>query len=285
MAYQTKSDDFFDLLTQLLSQKKINETIQLLSDATSIDPTLNGDLKFLKLRANKKLMAPAGGITLGTPQQQLKDVILLVNELKKAHARRTVDVSTLTDPTMVGNDNAPQKKKKSGKKGPMWPWVLLSLLLLTGIGGYIFKDKIMENETVQNFMNESSEEEEEEPVKAEKPVTKREKPKRTSNKVKPSSTDIGGWYIQLASYANLDPAKRKRKRVEMSYDRSIVLKKTLGSKSTYRILVPGFQSQRDAEKFKSDSRITNLYKGAFVESFSKECGSLLEVEDNVYECN
>ena len=284
MAYQTKSDDFFDLLTQWLSQNKINETIQILSDATSVDPTLNGDLKFLKLRANKKLMAPAGGITLGTPQQQLKDVILLVSELKKAHARRKVDVSTLTDPATVGKNIVTKEKKKSGKKGPMWPWVLLSVLLLTGIGGYIFKDKIMANEQVQNFMNES-EEEEEEPVKVEKPTTKRETPKQTKSKVKPSSTDIGGWYIQLASYANLDPAKRKRKRVEMSYDRSIVLKKTFGSKSTYRILVPGFDSQQDAEKYRTDSRITNLYKGAFVESFSKECGSLLEVEDNVYECN
>ena len=284
MAYQTKSGDFFDLLTDLLSQNKINETIQLLSDATSIDPTLNGDLKFLKLRANKKLMAPAGGIAMGTPQQQLKDVILLVDELKKAHARRTVNVSTETDPTNIDRNMTTQKKNKSGKRGATWLWVLLSLLLLTGIGSYIFRDKIMGSEMVQNFMNESSEEETE-PEKVEKPVTKRKEPKRTNNKVKPSKTDIGGWYIQLASYANLEPAKRKRKRVEMSYDHSIVLKKTLGSKSTYRILVPGFDSQGDAEKFRSERRITNLYKGAYVKSFSQECGSLLEVVDNVYECN
>ena len=282
MAYQTNSDDFFDLLTRLLSQNKINETIQLLSDATSVDPTLNGDLKFLKLRANKKLMAPAGGLAMGTPQQQLKDVILLIAELKKAHARRTVQISTLTDPEAVSNEKT-NKNKKSGKKGLMWPWVLLSLLLLAGIGGFIFKDKIMGNEKVQSLMNKSSEKVE--PVKTKKPVTNRKKAKPAKNKVKPSSTDIGGWYIQLASYANLGPAKRKRKRVEMSYDRSIVLKKTLGSKSTYRILVPGFDSQGDAEKFRTDSRITKLYKGAFIESFSKECGSLLEVEEDVYECN
>ena len=284
MAYQTNSGEFFDLLTQKLSQKQINETIQLLSDATSVDPTLNGDLKFLKLRANKKLMAPAGGMTMGSPQQQLKDVILLVGELKKAHARRKVVVSTLADPYGKGTTPSNNKKNKTGKRGATWPWVLLSLLLLGGIGSYIFKDKIMEHEIVQNFMNSEAEEEAPEPEEA-KPVTKREKPKASNSKVRPSKTDIGGWYIQLASYASLDPAKKKRKRVAMSYDRSIVLKKTLRNKSTYRILVPGFDSERDAEKYKSDSRINNLYKGAFVESFSKECGSLLELEDDVYECN
>ena len=281
MAYQTNSGEFFDLLTQMLSQNKISETIQLLSDATSVDPTLNGDLKFLKLRANKKLMAPAGGMAMGTPQQQLKDVIKLVSELKKAHARRKVAVSTLTDPFGKGT-NPTTKKNKTERKGATWPWVLLSLLLLGGIGSYIFKDKIMEHELVQNFMN-SEEVEEPETPKVKKPATKIPKP--VSKKVKPSKTDLGGWYIQLASYASLEPAKRKRKRVAMSYDRSIVLKKTLRSKSNYRILVPGFESQKDAEKYRKDSRITNLYKGAFVESFSKECGSLLELEDDVYECN
>ena len=84
----------------------------------------------------------------------------------------------------------------------------------------------------------------------------------------------------------MEPAKRKRKRVEMSYDRAIVLIKNLGNgKSTYRILVPGFESEKNAEKYKSESRITNLYRGAFVESFSKECGVLTELENEVYECN
>jgi len=285
MAYQTKSGEFFDLLTELLSQNKINETIQLLSDATSVDPTLNGDLKFLKLRANKKLMAPAGGMAMGTPKQQLQDVIKLVGELKKAHSRRKVAVATVTDPYGKDTKNSSKKKNKKGKKGATWPWVLLSLLMLGGIGSYIFKDKIMENEIVQNFMNSEEVEENSEPAKTEKPVTKREKPRPVNNRVTPSKTDIGAWYIQLASYASLEPAKRKRKRVEMSYDRSIVLKKTLRNKSTYKILVPGFESQSDAEKYREESRITRLYKGAFIKSFSKECESLTETESNVYECN
>ena len=177
MAYQTKSGEFFDLLTQLLSQNKINETIMLLSDATSTDPTLNGDLKFLKLRANKKLMAPAGGMAMGSPQQQLKDVMLLVGELKKAHARRTVMVSTVSDPQAIGKGSVAKKKDKSGKKRSTWPWVLLSLLLLTGIGGFIFKDKIMNMEMVQNFRSG-----EEEQQVAETP--KKKESKKLSSKKK-----------------------------------------------------------------------------------------------------
>ena len=77
MAYQTNSGSFFDYLTQMLVENKVSETIQILSDASSSDSTLNGDLKFLKLRANKKLMVSAGGI-VNPPKTQIQDVIKLI---------------------------------------------------------------------------------------------------------------------------------------------------------------------------------------------------------------
>ena len=135
MAYQTNSGEFFDYLNQLLVQNKINNTIQILSDASSTDPTLNGDLKFLKLRVNKKLMVPAGGT--GKPQKdQIQDVIKLVSELKSAHARRNVIVYTLTEPSKDIVNNIPnyQTTKTNKKKSPVWPWVLLFLLVAGGAG-------------------------------------------------------------------------------------------------------------------------------------------------------
>ena len=75
MAYQTNSGEFFDYLNQLLLEKKVNETIEILSDASSADPTLNGDLKFLKLRVNKKLMVPAGSIG-GPSAEHIRDLVI-----------------------------------------------------------------------------------------------------------------------------------------------------------------------------------------------------------------
>lgn len=326
MAYQTNSGNFFDYLTQLLIENKVSETIKILSDASSPDPTLNGDLKFLKLRANKKLMVPAGGVG-GPPKTQIQDVIKLIKELKNAHYRRDVKVNTLTEPSKRAmkqiRKNNPSGNSSSKKKRSVWPWILLFLLLGGGAAGYYFKDQILESELVKKYIPKgllSSDDTSSEINKAsaapekEKPKTKKETTSSASNsssstssaslpssssssssspltppssskkETKPSSTKIGRYFIQIASYSELDQAKNKRKRVEMSFDRAIVLQKDLGGRPNYKIVIPGFETRENAEDFQDDRKVDKLYLGAFIQPFRSGCGKLTKLEENVYAC-
>ena len=314
MAYQTNSGNFFDYLTQLLTENKVSEMIQILSDASSPDPTLNGDLKFLKLRANKKLMVPAGGIG-GPPKTQIQDVIKLIRELKSAHYRRDVKVNTLTEPSRKAMKqilkNNPSSNPSTKKKRSAWPWILLLLLLGGGAAGYYFKDQILQSELVRKYIPEgllSSNDTSEINKASAAPERVRNQPKKepttsspssssssssstqpsssSSNKVtKPSSTSIGKYFIQIASYSELTQAKSKRKRVEMSFDRAIILKKDLGGKPNYKIVIPGFRTRENAEDFQDDRKVDRLYIGAFIQPFRSGCGNLSELEENIYACN
>ncbi len=315
MAYQTNSGDFFDYLTQMLTENKVSETIQILSDASSSDPTLNGDLKFLKLRANKKLMVPAGGVG-GPPKTQIQDVIKLIKELKSAHYRRSVKVNTLTEPSRKAMKqimkNNPSSSTSSKKKRSAWPWILLFLLLGGGAAGYYFKDQILQSELVKKVIPEgflSSNDAPEINKASAAPKKEKKKPKKetttsppatsssssssstppsssSSNKkvVKPLSTGIGKYFIQIASYSELSQAKSKRKRVEMSFDRAIILQKDLGGKPNFKIVIPGFKTRENAEDFQDDRKVDKLYLGAFIQPFRSGCGNLSELEENVYVC-
>lgn len=298
MAYQTNSGDFFDYLTQLLVENKVSEMVQILSDATSSDPTLNGDLKFLKLRVNKKLMVPAGGIG-GPPKTQIQDVIKLVKELKNAHYRRSVKVNTLTEPSKNAikqfsknnNTGSSYKKKRS-----VWPWIFLLLLLGGGAASYYFKDQISQNKYVKQIIpegflssnnNSASGINKAIPEKPKKKFPKKQTTTPKKKDVKPSSTmssGIGRYYIQIASYSELDQAKSKRKRVAMSFDRAIILQKDLGGKPNYKIVIPGFTTRENAEDFHDDRKVDKLYNGAFIQPFSSSCGNMSEVEENIYSC-
>lgn len=322
MAYQTKSDEFFDFLHQLLVENKVNETIHLLSDATSVDATLHGDLKFLKLRVNKKLMVPAESVG-GPPKDQIRDVIKLLGELKKAHNRRKVMVSTYTEPSKKGikaikkviinkpkptysstatasttatsatvtatapaNPIAEINEATPKKKRAIWPWVLLLFLIGGGASGYFFKDKILQNEYVQKvipegWISEADIESNTTPVKntSNKKTTT---PKKTTSK--PSKTSLGRWYIQIASYPTLGQALNKRKRVEMSFDRSVVLQKNLKGKPNYRVVIPGFSDKKAAESFKAERKVGKLHIGAFAQAFSRDCRDLKESESNIFIC-
>ena len=302
MAYQTNSGDFFDYLTQLLVENKVSEMVQILSDASSSDTTLNGDLKFLKLRANKKLMVPAGGIG-SPPKTQIQDVIKLVKELKNAHYRRNVKVNTLSEPSKsameVIQKNNPSSSS-SKKKRSVWPWILLLLLLGGGVAGYYFKDQILQNEYVKKIVpegflssdnasdNNKSSVLPEKPKKIspkKQPTSPKKQPTSPKKKVtKPSSTGIGKYFIQIASYSEFDQAKSKRKRVEMSFDRAFILQKDLGGKPNYKIVIPGFATRENAEDFQDDRKVDKLYIGAFIQPFSSGCGDLAEVEENIYVC-
>jgi len=300
MAYQTNSGNFFDYLTQLLVENKVSEMIQILSDASSSDPTLNGDLKFLKLRANKKLMIPAGGVG-SPPKTQIRDVIKLIKELKDAHSRRNVNVSTLTEPSKKAmkqiERNNPSSNTSSKKKRSAWPWILLFLLLGGGAAGYYFKDQVLENEMVKKIIPEgflSSADASEinkasvipEEKQAKKETTNTSSSSSSKKKViKPSSTSIGKYFIQIASYTELDQAKDKRKRVGMSFDRAIILQKDLGGKPNYKIVIPGFRTRENAKDFQEDRKVGKLYLGSFIQSFRRGCGNLSELEENVYACN
>ena len=315
MAYQTNSGSFFDYLTQMLVENKVSETIQILSDASSSDPTLNGDLKFLKLRANKKLMVSAGGI-VNPPKTQIQDVIKLIKELKSAHYRRNVKVNTLTEPSrkalkQIRKNNQPGitslKKKKS-----IWPWIFLFLFLGGGALGYYFKDQILENEMVRKYIppgllsgNDSSKTnkanlESGKPKYKNKKITSSSTSSNSSTssslsspsdlrtakkKVVPSSESIGKNFIQIASYSELDQAKSKRKRVEMSFDRAIVLQKDLEGKPNYKIVIPGFDTRENAEDFQDDRKVSRLYIGSFIQPFRSGCVDLTELEKDVYVCN
>lgn len=298
MAYQTNSGDFFDYLTQLLVENKVSEMVQILSDASSSDVTLNGDLKFLKLRANKKLMVLAGGVGK-PPKTQIQDVIKLIKELKNAHFRRNVKVNTLTQPSK-GAMKAIQKNNPSSsfskKKRSVWPWIFLLLLLGGGAAGYYFKDQILQNEYVKKVIpegffssNNSSElnKASAAPKKPKKKIPKKNNTNTTSSNkkvTKPSSTSIGKYFIQIASYSELDQAKSKRKRVAMSFDRAFILKKDLGGKPNYKIVIPGFATRENAEDFQDDRKVDKLYIGAFIQPFSSGCGNLFEMEKNIYVC-
>lgn len=318
MAYQTNSGDFFDYLTQLLIENNVNETIQILSDASSSDPTLNGDLKFLKLRVNKKLMVPAGGVG-NPPKTQIQDVIKLVKELKNAHYRRNVKVKTLTEPSRKAMKQIQKNNPlstSSKKKGSVWPWILLLLLLGGGAAGYYFQDQILENEYVKKIIPEdflSSDDGSSDIKKAsttpatEKPKKKKtskpkvenktertEKvetptpPKETTSKKKVTrqlSSGTGRYFIQIASYTELEQAKQKRKRVAMSFDRAFVLQKDLGGKPNFKIVIPGFETREDAEDFYDDRKVDKLYQGAFIQPFRNGCRDLSELEKDVYVCN
>ncbi len=300
MAYQTNSGDFFDYLTQLLVENKVSEMVQILSDATSSDPTLNGDLKFLKLRANKKLMVPVGGVG-GASKTQIQDVIKLVKELKNAHYRRNVKVNTLTEPSRKAmkqiskNNNSGSSSKK---KRSVWPWIFLLFLLGGGAAGYYFKDQILQNKYVQQIIPEglfssndnAATEINKSNAVPEKPKSKPAKKETTSPKkkvVKPSSTmssGIGRYFIQIASYSELEQAKSKRKRVEMSFDRAVILEKELGGKPNYKIVIPGFTTRENAEDFYDDRKVDKLYNGAFIQPFSSGCSNMSELEKNIYSC-
>ena len=327
MAYQTKSDEFFDFLQQMLVENKVSETIQLLSDATSGDPTLHGDLKFLKLRANKKLMVPAG--MTAPAKDQIRDVIKLLGELKKAHNRRKVLVSTITEPSKKGIKSLKKKyvatpvvttptnntksytatttsTKKAGtttpinpitainetgtkKKRTVWPWVLLFFLLSGGAAGYFFKDKILQNEFVQKvipagWISETVDTPDDNPTPAKTTSNKKTDKKKTTTSVKPSKTSLGRWYIQIASYPTLAQALSKRKRVAMSFDRSVVLKKDIGGKENYRVVIPGFSDKKTAEKFKKERKVGKLHIGAFAQAFSRDCRDLKESDSNIFVC-
>ncbi len=296
MAYQTNSGDFFDYLTQLLVENKVSEMVQILSDASSPDPTLNGDLKFLKLRANKKLMVSAGGVG-STAKTQIQDVIKLVKELKNAHYRRNVKVNSLTEPSKSAMKTI-QKNNPSGfstkKKRSVWPWILLLLLLGGGGTGYYFKDQVLQNKYVKQIIPEgflSSNDVSDIKKASSAPETPKEKPpvknqntSSTKKIIKPSSTSVGRYFIQIASYSELDQAKSKRKRVEMSFDRAIILQKDLGGKPNYKIVIPGFDTRENAEDFQDDRKVDKLYNGAFIQPFSSGCRNLAELEENVYVC-
>ena len=341
MAYQTNTDEFFDFLHQLLIENKVNETIHLLSDATSTDATLHGDLKFLKLRANKKLMVLSGGVG-GTHKEKVKDVIKLLGELKKAHNRRKAMVSTLTEPSkkgvksikkiartapvtstintaktatattsttrtinqsaaaaaatatttrtstatpvspINGINNVTPKKKRA-----VWPWVLLFLLLGGGAAGYFLKDKITQNSFVQKILpagwiSDAELEEDSTPVK--NTSNKKDKKRTTSSTTKPSKISLGRWYIQIASYPTLKQALDKRERIEMSFDRAIVLQKNINGKTNYRVVIPGFSEKKIAETFKKDRKVGKLHIGAFTRAFNKDCRDLKESESNIFVC-
>ncbi|MFK8008582.1 MAG: SPOR domain-containing protein [Saprospiraceae bacterium] len=298
----------------MLIENKVSETIKILSDASSSDPTLNGDLKFLKLRANKKLMVPAGSVG-GPPKTQIQDVIKLIKELKSAHYRRDVKVNTLTEPSRKAmkqiRKNNPSENTSSKKKRSAWPWILLFLLLGGGAAGYYFKDQILQNDLVKKYIpegflssNDTSEINKASAAPEKKnPKTKKETtPSSTSSssllpsassltpppsnkkETKPSSSEIGKYFIQIASYSDLDQAKSKRKRVEMSFDRAIVLQKDLGGKPNYKIVIPGFKTRENAEDFQDDRKVDKLYLGAFIQPFKSGCSNLSELEDNVYVC-
>jgi cell division protein FtsN len=329
MAYQTNSGDFFDYLTQMLTENKVSETIQILSDASSPDSTLSGDLKFLKLRANKKLMVPAGGVG-GTPKTQIQDVIKLIKELKSAHYRRSVKVNTLTEPSRKAmkqiQKNNPASSTSSKKKRSVWPWIFLFLLLGGGAAGYYFKEQILESELVKEYIpagflssddapkiNKTSAAPKKEKKQAKKETTTSSpstpsssslpsSPSQSSSTtpsspsssssssskkkvIKPSSTSIGRYFIQIASYSDLVQAKSKRKRVEMSFDRAIVLQKDLGGKPNYKIVIPGFKTRENAEDFQDDRKVDRLYIGAFIQPFRSGCGNLTKLEEDVYVCN
>ncbi|MFK7771425.1 MAG: SPOR domain-containing protein [Saprospiraceae bacterium] len=323
MAYQTNSGNFFDYLTQLLIENKVSETIQILSDASSSDPTLNGDLKFLKLRANKKLMVPAGGVG-GPPKTQIQDVIKLIKELKSAHYRREVKVNTLTEPSKKAmkqiRKNNPSSDTSSKKKRSIWPWIFFLLLLGGCAAGYYFKDQILQSELVKEYIPEgflsSNDASEINKASAVVPKIEKKQPKKettasstpsssstlpsssssssslipvkpsSSNKkvIKPSSTSNGRYFIQIASYSELKQAKDKRKRVEMSFDRAIILQKDLGGKPNYKIVIPGFETRENAEDFQDDRKVDRLYIGAFIQPFRSGCGKLTKLEENVYVC-
>ena len=331
MAYQTKSDEFFDFLQQMLAENQVNETVQLLSDATSVDPTLHGDLKFLKLRANKKLMVPAGMVG-GPAKDQIRDVIKLLGELKKAHNRRKVMVSTVTEPSKKGvkalkkrfaaatpvattssyvkptkptstttttssvktattstplNPITAINDSSTKKKRAVWPWVLLLFLLGGGAAGYFFKDTILQNEYVQKvvpagWLSEETPEDNSTPVKT--TSNKKTDKKKTTSAVKPSKTSLGRWYIQIASYPTLAQALSKRKRIAMSFDRSVVLKKDIGGKENYRVVIPGFSDKKTAEIFKKERNVGKLHIGAFAQAFSRDCRDLKETDSNIFVC-
>ncbi|MEM6966300.1 MAG: SPOR domain-containing protein [Bacteroidota bacterium] len=306
MAYQTKSGEFFDYLTQLLTEKKVNDMIQILSDATSADPTLNGDLKFLKLRANKKLMV-AVGETGSTQSGQIKDVINLIRELKNAHSRRSVLVNTIGRPSKKtmkkirkGNPVVPKKKVALG------PWIFLLFLIGSGVAAYVFRDAILQNESVQKiiperFLSETDSEKKvpaknassnkttkktKKPTKQKQPTSKAKKESKTTAVTpQPISSGLGKWYIQVANYGKLDQAMDKRKRVEMSFDQAVILQKNSGSRPNYRIVIPGFANQDDAENFKENRKVENLYVGSFSRSFASDCGNLQSTDETyIYWC-
>lgn len=306
MAYQTNSGEFFDYLSQLLTENKVNDMIQILSDATSPDPTLNGDLKFLKLRANKKLMVPAGGVG-GSQQGQVKDVIKLISELKSAHSRRSVLVNTVAKPSKKtmkqvrrNNPSAPKKSRSIG------PWIFLLFLIGSGVAAYVFKDSILQNEFVQkvipeSFFSENGDSKKKIPAKntsskkSNKKVEKKPKkkePTTTSRKEttvpsspSPVSSGLGNWYIQVASYGKLDQALDKRKRVEMSFDKAVILQKNTNNKPNYRIVIPGFSSQNAAEDFKENRKVQNLYVGSFSRAFASDCSNLQATDESyIYLC-
>ena len=306
MAYQTNSGEFFDYLSQLLTENKVNDMIQILSDATSPDPTLNGDLKFLKLRANKKLMVPAGGVG-GSQQGQVKDVIKLISELKNAHSRRSVMVNTVAKPSKKtmkqirkNNPSAPKKNRSIG------PWIFLLFLIGSGVAAYIFRDSILQNEFVQkvipeSFFSENTDSNKKVPAKktsskkSNKKTEKKPKKKETTttskkeatvpSSPKPVSSGLGKWYIQVASYGKLDQALDKRKRVEMSFDKAVIIQKNTDNKPNYRIVIPGFSSQSAADDFKEERKVHNLYVGSFSRSFSSDCGNLKSTDESyIYLC-
>ena len=297
MAYQTNSGEFFDYLTQLLVEKQVSEMVQILSDASSSDPTLNGDLKFLKLRANKKLMVPAGGI-VGSSKTQIQDVIKLVKELKNAHYRRNVKVNTLTEPSRKAMKQITKNNysgSSSKKKRSVWPWFFLLLLLGGGAAGYYFQDQILQNKYVKQIIpegflsnNDSSGIKKAIPETPKKQSSKKETTSPDKKVIKPSSTmssGIGRYFIQIASYSELDQAKKKRKRVEMSFDRAIILQKDLGGKPNFKIVIPGFITRENAEDFLDDRKVDKLYNGAFIQPFSSGCGNMSELEKNIYSCS
>ncbi|HFB99424.1 MAG TPA: SPOR domain-containing protein [Phaeodactylibacter sp.] len=294
MAYQTNSGDFFDYLHQLLTEKKVNETIKILTGATSSDATLHGDLKFLRHRVDKKLVVSPTH-PRGASPEQIKSVIKLVAEIKNAHARRNVTVSTIIEPskdalTAIQNNHpsATAKKKKSAL-----PWILLFLLLGGGAAGYFFKDKILANETIQQILpNGFSSSEKTENATPEKTTSSKKRKKKKPSKVtsskknssKPSATALGKWYIQIASYGKLDQALSKRKRVKMSFDRAIILQKNINGKVNYRVVIPGFSNKEAAENFKVERKVNNLHIGAFTQPFSRDCRNLKESKKNIYVC-
>lgn len=313
MAYQTNSDEFFTFLQQILAENMVNETVQLLSVANSSDQTLEGDLKFLKLRANKKLMIPAG-VTSPPIKDQVRDVIKLVEELKKAHARRTVQVTTpmelskkairksfasstprttttrnaatATSATAITNTGFDTTTKK---KTRVWPWVLLFLLLGGGAAGYFFKDKILQNEHVQKVLPEGflSGEADSSTDDSKTTTSKKDKKKTTSKKKSsnPSSSTLGKYYIQIASYAKLDQALSKRKRIEMSFDRAIIVQKNIGNVPNFRVVIPGFSSKSHARDFINDRKVEKLYNGAFAQAFSRDCRDMAKEDSNIYICD
>lgn len=320
MAYQTNSGNFFDYLTQLLIENKVSETIKILSDASSADPTLNGDLKFLKLRANKKLMAPAGGVG-NPPKTQIQDVIKLIKELKSAHNRRQVKVNTLTEPSKRAmkriRKNNSSDSNSSKKKRSAWPWILLFLLLGGGAAGYYFKDQILQHELVKKYIPEGFLSSDDTPENGKKSVTPKKEKKTISKKettpppapkkVEPiistnsdkkgtsssssnrtvtnrSSTSFEKYFIQIASYSKLSQAKNKRSEVENKFEGTIVLQKDLGGKPNFKIVIPGFKTRENAEDYYDDQKVDASYRGAFIQPFRSGCSNLAKLEEHVYVC-